>query len=765
MLYFALGRFNMKKRLSSVILIAVALLIFLQGCKENLELIGSVESELLTLNVFSHPFSYEIREKASGEVLLRNTLSTFAFQDSFEATDVSDLKTGRDFLEANLVADGSVRAFVRFDFRGPAHIELAFNAPDAGQITQTFADLGEHYYGLWEYPPAGALDNRGASAQMLGFQKKHDANFCNARAPFYMTSKKYAIYAETFAKGQYTIACLGKTSFSFEAPELKYHILYGPSYADMLKAYNDIAGPPVMPPLWAFDSIWWRDDDHTGFNEGVANAQENVLQTASKLKDNRIRASAIWIDRPYGTGNMGWGNMDFDSSFPDPGFMISSLKADGYNLLLWITNRCINGLYTEGDPLGYLFYGYGGEWPASDVRRPEVYDWFRSKLDTFVGMGIKGYKIDRGEEGEMPLSAQNEVTYNFHKLSAEGLAAKNGSDWLMFARSAFDRSRQFVGVWNGDTDATFSSLRMSIKNGLRSGMINFPFWGSDVGGYIGGLIFTKELFARWLEFGAYSPMMEVLIGPNRTIWYRTIFNNFDDELLEIARDTTAMHHDLIPYTRSMMHQAAKTGMPVMRALVIAYPGDCSVHDIWDEYMYGSELLVAPVAVKNIRSRDIYLPEGKWLNYNNRYEIHQGPSVINEDAPLGVIPVFAKEGAIIPRGDILKSNNSWTPDWKASLRIEVFPAASGSSSFDYFTDNGVCRILSSTEDNTIRISIEDTGVAGVAEIYLNGFKRVKRNGEIITEGIDFTYDDASKLMKVNLSGAAAIEIGGTASLFR
>ena len=755
----------MKKGRALVILTAVALLVSVQGCKKAPELIGTIESGLIRLDVFSHPFSYEVREKASNEVLLKNTLSTFTFQDPLEATDVSGLNIGQDFLEANLVAEGSVRALVRFELKTPSHIELTFNAPDAGQITQTFADQGEHYYGLWEYPPAGALDNRGASAQMLGFQSKPATNFCNARAPFYMTSKKYAIYADTFAKGKYTIACLGKTSFSFDAPDLKYHILYGPSYADMLKAYNDIAGPPVMPPLWAFDSIWWRDDDHAGFNEGVTNAQENVLQTASKLKENRIRASAIWIDRPYGTGSMGWGNMDFDSSFPDPGFMISSLKADGYNLLLWITNRCINSLYTEGGPLGYLFEGYGADWPASDVRRPEVYDWFRSKLDAFVDMGIKGYKIDRGEEGEMPLSAQNEVTYDFHRLSAEGLAAKNGSDWLMFARSAFDRSRQFVGVWNGDTDATFSGLRMSIKNGLRSGMINFPFWGSDIGGYIGGLIFTKELFARWLEFGAYSPMMEVLIGPNRTIWYRTIFNNFDDELLGIARDAAATHHDLIPYTRSMMHQAIETGIPVMRALALIYPGDGSVHNTWDEYLYGSELLVAPVATNALRSRDIYLPEGKWINYNNRSEIHQGPLMINENAPLGVIPVFAKEGAIIPRGDILKGNNSWTPDWKACLRIEVFPAAAGSSSFDYFTGGGICRIQSSTVDDKITISMEDPGIEGVADIYLNGYAQVTRNGEILLEGTGFTYDDASKLMKVNFSGAATIEIGGTASLFR
>jgi alpha-glucosidase (family GH31 glycosyl hydrolase) len=759
-----MGRIHMKKFFIFAILIASVFLFSIQGCRKG-QLAGTVESDRLRLDVFSSPFSYEVREKRSGELILRNIQSAFLFQKSTAASEVVNLNAGIDFLEAGLAADGSLIATVRFDFKTPDRIELTIKAQDASRITQTFADQGEHYYGLWEYAFGGRLDNRGVSADMLGVRDKPDVNFSNGRAPFYMTSKKYAVYAETFAKGHFALAQLGRTSFTFDVPELKYHIIYGPKYADMLKTYNEIAGPSIMPPLWAFGSFWWRDDDHPGLlDRAFANAQESVLSTASNLTENRIHASAIWIDRPYGTGDMGWGNMDFDTSFPDPSGMISSLRSDGYNLLLWITNRCLNGLNEEAKPSGWLFDGYGEPWPAADVRKPETYDWFRSKLDVLVNMGVKGYKIDRGEEGEMPLSVQNEVTYCFHKLCAEGLAAKNGGDHVMLARSAYDRCRMYSFLWNGDTDVTFAGLRASIKNGLRSGMINYPFWGSDIGGYIGGLIFTKELFARWLEFGAYSPLMEVMIGPNRNLWEKTVFNNFDDELLDITRASAATHHDLIPYARSMMHQAVTTGMPVMRALALAFPEDESVHDKWDEYLYGSELLVAPVTVCGQRSRDVYLPEGRWIDYNDRSSIYDGGSIIKANAPVGVIPVFAKEGAIIPRGDILKANNSWTPDWKPRLRIEFFPAASGSSSFDYYTGEGVCRIQSSNEGGVITIDTGQTLIPGTADIYINGCGTVSLNGEILTEGSGFTYDSASRLLSVDFSGPARIEITGAASLF-
>ena len=174
-------------------------------------------------------------------------------------------------------------------------------------------------------------------------------------------------------------------------------------------------------------------------------------------------------------------------------------------------------------------------------------------------------------------------------------------------------------------------------------------WGSDTGGYINHPPPTKELFARWLEFSAYSPMMEILIGPKRTIWY-----DHDQELIDITKKYTVAHHDLIPYTRSYMYEATKTGMPIMRSLIFAYPADQKLSDTWDEYLYGADLLVAPVATEGATSRSVYLPAGQWLDYNDKTALHKGPATITANAPLGTIPVFVREGAIIPRGDILKA---------------------------------------------------------------------------------------------------------------
>ena len=242
--------------------------------------------------------------------------------------------------------------------------------------------------------------------------------------------------------------------------------------------------------------------------------------------------------------------MDFDVSFPDPTKMIRDLNARGMNLLLWIANRCSNQLFQEGSAKGYLF---PFAWPAADVRRPETYNWFKEELNKYGRLGIKGYKIDRGEENEMPDSLVNQNAILFPKLAAEGLRDAYGDDFLMFTRNTNDTARKYTAVWNGDTRSTFGGLAASVKNALRSGMIDFPMWGSDTGGYI--RVPDKELFARWLEFSAFSPMMEVLLGPKRTIW-----DDYDDELVAIAKTYVTAHHDLIPYTESLMHEAVRSGM-------------------------------------------------------------------------------------------------------------------------------------------------------------------------------------------------------------
>jgi alpha-D-xyloside xylohydrolase len=309
------------------------------------------------------------------------------------------------------------------------------------------------------------------------------------------------------------------------------------------------------------------------------------------------------------------------------------------------------------------------------MQLPGAYAWFKEKLNEYVRLGVRGYKIDRGEEDELPLADENLNAILIPKMAAEGLSDVYANDYFTFTRNVNDTGRKYTTVWNGDTRSTFGGLQ--VKNALRAGAINFPMWGSDTGGYI--RVPEKEVFARWLEFSAYSPMMEILLGPKRTIW-----DDYDEELVEITKNYVTAHHDLIPYARSALYEATQTGMPVMRSLVFAYPNDDSLMDTWDEYLYGDSLLVAPVTTAKTESRSVYLPAGRWMNYNDKRTTYDGRKTVTADAPLGRIPLFVREGAIIPRGDIVKLNNNGDAHRAPKLRIEVFPAAKEPSRFDYFT---------------------------------------------------------------------------------
>src|SRR5579859_916299 len=726
----------------------------------------ALESHVLRVELNTSPYSYRVIERSTGDVLLSESNTVFKFvSELYPATDATDVTKTANSMQASLVlqlagrdrlpAGTPDKAQIVFTFVKPEVLQvlLKYDNGTPAEISDEFNDQGEHYYGIWEYPAGGNIDNRGADRDFLGMRNSRYVHHSSARAPFYMTSKKYGIYVESTSQGHYSIAQAGKTSFTFHEPRLKYDIIYGPNYADILERYNAIAGPAFMPPLWAFGTIWWRDDAHEDLRDAT-NAQEKVINDADRLQALRIPAAAMWLDRPYASGDQGWGNMDLDSSFPDPPKLIHDLHDRGINLMVWIANRSSGKLYEEGSAKGYLF---PGNWPAANIERPEVYSWFKDKLSAYVHLGIKGYKIDRGDEDEMPPSVENQNAILFPKLAAEGQSEVNGNDYFIFSRNANDTARKYTSIWSGDPWNNFAGLQMAIKNGQRSGAIDFPMWGSDTGAYFA--VPSKELLARWFEFSAYSPMMEVLIGPKRTVWY-----DYDQELVDIARIYASTHHDLIPYTRSYLYHATQTGMPVIRSLFLKYPADPTVSDTWDEYLYGHNLLVAPITTEGATSRSVYLPAGRWMDYNHRSTTYEGPTTVTAEAPLGTIPVFVREGAIIPRGDILKANNNWEQNWAPKLRIEIFPAIESGSSFDYFTGVGVQKITTAHKGSDLEISFGDLGATGTLEVYCRNVKGVTSNGTALSAGAGYTYDARGHKLSVPFKGAATIVINGASSVF-
>src|SRR5271154_6067498 len=274
-----------------------------------------LESSVLRLKVSSNPYSFRVYEKSSGELLVSQSCTAFEFGDElYPVTQAADIAKSSDSLTATLSlqlagrdplpAGTPIKAQVSFRFLRPEVLQVLVSYEHAApsEVSEEFDDHGEHYYGIWEYPFGGNIDNRGADRDFLGLRNQRYVHHSSVRAPFYATSRRYGIYVETTAQGHYAIAQAGKTSFSFRDKELKYDIICGPSYADIFERYNAIAGPSVMPPDWAFGSIWWRDDEHEDLRD-AANAQEKVIQDADRLRNLHMPAAAIWLDRPYASGD------------------------------------------------------------------------------------------------------------------------------------------------------------------------------------------------------------------------------------------------------------------------------------------------------------------------------------------------------------------------------------------------------------------------------------------------------------------------------
>lgn len=727
-------------------------------------------SEHLEVRFSEAPFDFEVVERSSGDVLLDHARTAFREDLLLQSLDEAEsiMKEGSTIAVEFELGESNRPVNLRFTLATSRRVTVELHHPNPNaRTTVAFEDDGQHYYGLWEHPHGGDLDNRGAEHALVGRDYQHEQVYAaSIRAPFYMMSNGLGVYAETEASGHYTVARSDTTRFTFRTGTLTYHLLYGPSYKRVLQEYNRLAGPPDMPPTWAMSSIWWRND-HTIIPEQVAveNAQELLLRDVEMLQDYHIPASTMWIDRPFTTGEWGWGGREFADAFPNPGAMVQELNDNGMRLLYWITNRT-EGTLKEGlKEKGLLFDGYTDR-PAADLRKTEAYLHYQDYLDTLAGdvmlsegkTGVQGYKIDRGGEGEMPDSLINKQVTRFNRLAHEQMEAHHGEDFLIFARSLYDKSRRWVAHWNGDTRDNFQALRTSFKNALRAGLMNVPMWGSDTGSFDDNP--GRELYLRWIEFSTYSTMMEFKIE-GKDQWYYG--ENRDPEVIDLTSKATQIHHELVPYTRSALYHAHQTGVPVMRAMMLEAPSDPTVTDMWDQFYYGPNLLVAPVSREGVREREVYLPAGRWLNYNDQSTVEQGGQTVTAPAPLGTVPRFVPEGAILPRGNILKANQRWLNDWRPALRIEVYPARSETTSFDYYTGEAVRTITSSASDEAIEISFDALDHDGQLEVYAENVTEVERNGETLSEE-EYEYNAEQNVLTVSFSGATTLRLPGASSIF-
>jgi alpha-glucosidase (family GH31 glycosyl hydrolase) len=288
-----------------------------------------------------------------------------------------------------------------------------------------------------------------------------------------------------------------------------------------------------------------------------------------------------------------------------------------------------------------------------DFTNPEAVDWWQGYVARLLEDDVAAFKLDRAEEfvpdardayahdGRSMAEVQNEYPVLYAQAVRE-VAQEHREDFVVMPRAGYPGSQQYANAfWAGDTRATWIGLRNTLIGGLRAAVMGYPIWGSDTGGYWGGTT-THELFARWLGMSAFSPIFEVGPMNDRAPWDMPDGTGYNAEAIATWRMYTLLHNhlqdDLVRYAET----ANATGQPIMRPLFVEYPDDERAWTIWDEYLFGDDYLVAPVIEQGATSRDVYLPEGEWVDYwNPDADAISGPTTVTVDVPLYKTPIFLR----------------------------------------------------------------------------------------------------------------------------
>lgn len=514
-------------------------------------------------------------------------------------------------------------------------------------------------------------------------QEKMNLKGCNlelahrnsqASVPFYVSSLGYGFLWNNPAIGEVNFG-LNTTQWVAESTKkLDYWITAGDTPAEILEAYGKATGTAPMMPEYGLG--FWQCKLRY-YN------QEQVLNIAREYKKRDIPLDVLVIDFYH------WpkcGDWRFDEEFfPAPGEMVQELKEMGIEPMVsfWPQVEWNSENYAEMKQQGLLVKSNGGIDVQMDMHgsnvfmdatnpRTRKYVWEKCKKN-YADYGIKSFWLD---EAEPEFTTYDYDLYRYHagsvaekgniyprefaRLFYEGQKSNGQDEIVNLIRCAWAGSQRYGAlVWSGDIMSSYEDFRKQICAGIHMGLSGIPWWTTDIGGFHGGVTEDpdfRELLVRWFQFGAFCPVMRIhghreplqLVfdkngveregtGADNEVW------SFGEEAYPILVKFIRIRELMRDYTRVMMKEAHEKGAPVMRALFFEFPEDQKCWDITDSYMFGSDILVAPVCHEHEMSREVYLPEGAfWINAHTG-ERCEGGQILLVDAPLETLPVFLRDG--------------------------------------------------------------------------------------------------------------------------
>ncbi|MFF9455516.1 alpha-xylosidase [Streptomyces flaveolus] len=497
--------------------------------------------------------------------------------------------------------------------------------------------------------------------------------------PFYLSSRGYGVFvnhpgAVSFEVGSESV---GQVQFSVEDQTLEYYVVAGPTPKDVLTRYTALTGRPALPPAWSF-GLWLTTSFTTSYDE------RTVTSFVDGMAERGIPLTVFHFDC-FWMREYQWCDFQWDPDvFPDPEGMLARLKAKGLKVSVWINPYIAqkSPLFDEAAALGHLVRRPNGDiwqwdlWQAGmglvDFTSPAARDWFAGKLKPLLDQGVDCFKTDFGEriptdvvwhDGSDPERMHNYYTHLFNRTVFELLEKERGQgEAVLFARSATAGGQQYPVHWGGDCWSSFEAMAESLRGGLSLSLSGFGFWSHDIGGFEGTP--DPAVFKRWLAFGLLSSHSR-LHGSSS---YRVPWE-FGDEAVDVARRFTLLKHRLMPYLYGAAAEAHRTGVPMMRPMVLEFPHDPGCRPLDRQYMLGPDLLVAPVFAED-GEVEVYLPEGTWTHLLSGERV-AGPAWRTERHGYDSLPLYVREGAVLP---LASDDRRPDGDWLDAPVLLVHPTA-------------------------------------------------------------------------------------------
>ena len=528
------------------------------------------------------------------------------------------------------------------------------------------SDPAEKIYGMGQYQQE-TMNLKGCNLELAHRNSQ-------ASVPFYVSSLGYGFLWNNAAVGE---VHFGTNTTEWEAMatrQLDYWITAGDTPSEIMEAYGDATGKAPMMPEYGLG--FWQCKLRY-YN------QEQVLEIAREYKKREIPVDVLVIDYYH------WprcGDWRFDEEyFPDPEAMVKELKEMGIETMvsIWPQVDWRSENYEEMKQQGLLVkinsgidvqMNFHGNNVFMDATNPRTrrYVWEKCKKN-YADLGIRTFWLDEAEPEYTTYDFENYRYYagpvaekgniyprEYARLFYEGQKENGQEDVVNLIRCAWAGSQRYGAlVWSGDIMSTYEDFRKQICAGIHMGLSGIPWWTTDIGGFHGGVTEDpdfRELLVRWFQFGTFCPVMRIHgcrqpveqiinqageiregTGADNEIW------SFGEEAYPILVKFIRLREMMRDYTRSLMEEAHEKGAPVIRALFYEFPEDPVCWDVKDSYMYGPDVLVAPVCYEKARSRRVYLPAGASWTLASTGETYAGGQELALEVPLDTLPVFLRDG--------------------------------------------------------------------------------------------------------------------------